>query len=185
MSTINITTRYAKALLDFSEEKKSSESVSHDIELVYKTLSGSKELRSVMTSPVLRSDKKKGILKSIFAGKVNQDVLNFILFIIDKNREEYLFGILKRYQELNDVKLGIVSANVQAPETLNEQQQQKLKDKLEKFTGKKVNLNVVQKKDLLGGFIVRIGDTVFDASVDHQLELLKKKFLSEQTVAAS
>lgn len=183
MSVINITSRYAKALIELAEEKKSLEEVSKDIQKVYDTFSKSKELKSVMSSPVLRNDKKAEILKAIFQKSIKQDVMNFLLFVVDKNREEYLFLILKRYLELYDDRMGIVIASVSSPEIMDDAQINKLIERLQKFTGKKVRITLKESKDLIGGFIVRIGDTVIDASVDHQLEMLKKKFLEEQTLA--
>ncbi|MFC2133274.1 ATP synthase F1 subunit delta [Bacteroidota bacterium] len=185
MSAINITSRYAKALIELAEEKKSLEEVSKDIRLVYDTFSISKELKSVMASPVLRNDKKAEILKAIFQKNIKQDVMNFLLFVVDKRREEYLFAILKRYLELHDDKMGIVNANVSSPAVMNDAQIKKLSESLQKFTGKKVKINTKESKDLIGGFVVKIGDTVIDASVDHQLEMLKKKFLEEQTIATN
>lgn len=185
MSNINITSRYAKALLVLAEEKKIFEEVAEDINLVYKTFSESKELRAVMASPVLRKDKKAEILKIIFQDKLRNDVFNFILFVVDKNREEFLYDIVKRFLEMYDHKMGIVSANVTASVSLNDTQLQQLSEGLQKFTGKKIKISSKESKDLIGGFIVRIGDTVIDASVDHQLELLRKEFLAEQSIATN
>ena len=185
MGILNITSRYAKALLDIVQEKKILDKVSKDVELAYNTFKDSKELRQVMSSPVLRSDKKSEIIKQIFSKKISDDVLNFLLFVVEKNREEFLYDILKRYIELNDTLMGIVSADVVSPVKMKDAQVDKLKVQLEKFTGKKVKINTKENKDLLGGFIVRLGDTVIDASVDHQLVMLKKKFLEDQSLATN
>lgn len=185
MSTLNITSRYAKALLDSVQEKNILDKASQDVELAFNTFKNSKELRQVMSSPVLRNDKKSEIIKQIFGNKISNEVLNFLLFVVEKNREDFLFDILKRYSDMNDMLMGIVSADVVSPIKMKDDQVGKLKGQLEKFTGKKVKINTKENKDLLGGFIVRIGDTVIDASVDHQLVMLKKKFLEDQSLATN
>lgn len=185
MSTLNITSRYAKALLEIAQEKNNLEQVSKDVESAFNTFKDSKELRQVMSSPVLRNDKKNEILKQIFSNKISHEVLTFLLFIVEKNREEFLYDVLKRYLEMNDALMGIVSADVISPVSMKNDQVNKLKIQLEKFTGKKVKINTRESKNLLGGFIVKIGDTVIDASVDHQLAMLKKKFLEDKSLATN
>ncbi|OGU53908.1 MAG: ATP synthase F1 subunit delta, partial [Ignavibacteria bacterium RBG_13_36_8] len=146
MSEFNVTTRYAKALLELAEEKKKFEDISNDVELVCKAFSDSKELRTVMANPVIHKDKKSDALRTIF-GKISSDVLNFLLFIVQKNREDCIFRILKRYMELRDIKLGIANANVTALYEFDEKQIYKLKSSLEKFTGKKIKINIKKSEE--------------------------------------
>jgi F-type H+-transporting ATPase subunit delta len=182
MSDYNITTRYANALIELAEEKKSFEQVSSDIELVHNTLKSSKELRIMLTSPIIKQHQKSSILENIFVSKIGNDTRNFLRFMIDKNREDYLYKIVKRYLELKDLKLGIVNIIVTSVIELSENQKKELNKKLEAYTNKKVRINFKTDDTIVGGFIIRIGDSIIDASVVHQLDLLKNKFLDESSI---
>ena len=103
--------------------------------------------------------------------------MNFLNFVIEKKRENLLHSIAERYLELRDDHLGIVSVTVTTAFIFAEDQIEKLQKKLEEILGKKIRLNLLVDESLVGGFIAKAGDTMYDASVRHQLELLKKQFL--------
>lgn len=177
MGILNIANRYANALMEFAIEKELLEKVSADVDLIYNTLKASRELQVLLTSPVLKQDKKLGILEDIFSNKISGEVLTFLHFIIKKNREDVLFQMMKQYLELRDQKLGIINAEVTSSLELIDEHKEKLRMKLEDYTRKKVKISFSLDNKLIGGFVVRIGDTVLDASIKHQLELLKEQFL--------
>ncbi|MDR3627684.1 MAG: ATP synthase F1 subunit delta, partial [Ignavibacteriaceae bacterium] len=101
----------------------------------------------------------------------------FLKFLVDKNRESLLEIIVKIFLELKDEQDGIVTVEVRAPESFTGEQLEKFKGNLEKTLNKKVRLNLKIDSDIIGGFIAKVDDTVFDASLKHQLELLKKQLL--------
>lgn len=177
MGNLNITTRYANALLQLAEEKNAFEEISGDMELIYNTLEKSRQLQVMLISPVIKTDKKHAVLESIFHGQIGLITMNFIQFIIRKNREDLLYKIAARFLELRDQKLGITNAAVMSAVDLTADQKDKLKNRLEEYTGKKVRLTYSINQELLGGFIVKLSDTVIDASLKHQLEMLKEQFL--------
>ena len=179
MSVYRISYRYANSLLMLAEEKKILNKVFADAELIFNTLQGSKELRSVLKNPVLKLKAKKNLLTKIFEGKISSESQSFIDFVIDKNREDILFDIYKEFLNLRDIKEGILRAKVTSVIDLTDQLKNKIEEKLSVRTGKKVKVNYGTDNNLVGGFVVKVNDTVIDASVKHQLELLRKKF-SEQ-----
>jgi F-type H+-transporting ATPase subunit delta len=182
MSEYNISSRYAKALLDLAEEKQELERVYEDMYTVNQTLRDSKELRAMLKSPVVKDHQKHDILDGIFKEHINRDSLQFLHFIVDKNRENYLFDISNRFIELYDHKQGIVKAEIKSSAELNDEQKDVLSKKLAEYTGKKVEASYRKDDAILGGFIVRIGDTVLDASVNRQLQLLKERLLQDNSV---
>jgi len=177
MSNINISNRYATALLQLAEEKKSLEEIAVDVELVKNTLFGSKQIQLMLLNPVIKSEKKLQILTEIFKGRVSDEILDFILFILKKNREDLLTMIIKRFLELRDEKLGIVDAKVLSTVEFTVEQKKKLQQRLEEVINKKIRITFSEDKNLIGGFIIKLKDTVYDASIKHQLELLKENFL--------
>ncbi len=177
MSNINISNRYATALLELAEEKKSLKEIAVDVELVKNTLLGSKQIQLMLLNPVIKSEKKHQILTEIFKGRVSDEILDFILFILKKNREDLLTMIIKRFLELRDERLGIVDAKVLSTIGFSDEQKKKLQQRLEEVIKKKIRITFKEDKNLIGGFIIKVNDTVFDASIKHQLELLKENFL--------
>ncbi len=177
MSNINISNRYATALLELAEEKKSLEEIAVDVELVKNTLLGSKQIQLMLLNPVIKSEKKHQILTEIFKGRVSDEILDFILFILKKNREDLLTMMIKRFLELRDERLGIVDAKVLSTIGFSDEQKKKLQQKLEEVIKKKIRITFKEDKNLIGGFIIKVNDTVYDASIKHQLELLKENFL--------
>ncbi len=180
MGNFTIATRYANALLEASEEKNTFVSVAKDMELIFNTFDASKELRVAISNPILTEEKKIEILHEIFSGKVGKDSLDFLFFIIKKGRNEVLFDILKRFIELKDEKLNIVKVLITSAFELDEKQKAEIKRKLAEYLKKDVRMQYKVNPSLIGGFTVRVGDTVLDASVVHQLELLRDKFLKEE-----
>jgi F-type H+-transporting ATPase subunit delta len=179
MSVFRISYRYANSLMLLAEEKNILQKISDDADLLFNTLSASKELRAVLKSPVVKSTDKKSLLEKIFKSKINTETDSFINFVVEKNREDILFDIFKEFLVLVDKKNGVVKAKVVSAVELNDQLKMKMVEDLEKKTNKKISANYKVDPDMIGGFIVRIEDTVYDASVKHQLNLLRKSFSQE------
>lgn len=177
MIDFKVSSKYAAALLDISEDKKNLDIISEDMELIYNVIESNKNLIRLLENPVVKPEVKSSILTEIFKSKISNDSLEFINFVVDKNRENFLVSIIKRFLELRDEKLGIVYVVVKTPFEFNDDQKNQLKNKLENLTNKKIRFKFQIDKDIIGGFIAKAGDTVYDASINHQLDLLKKKFL--------
>lgn len=172
-----VSLRYSSSFLDNAIEKNILDVVSRDAELVKSALEGNPQLKRIIESPVIKSQVKLSIIDEIFKDKIDKETLNFIHFIIDKNREELLLNIFTKFFELKDDYLGIVRVDVKTAFELNDEQKTKLKENLEKMIQKRVVIETKIDKEVIGGFVARVGDTVYDASIKHQLELLKKQFL--------
>ncbi|MGE5680841.1 MAG: ATP synthase F1 subunit delta [Bacillota bacterium] len=179
MSNLNIANRYARALMDLAVNENSLDAISADIELINNTLRSSRQLQLTLTSPVVKSEVKHSILTEIFQNRITPVTLSFIQFVINKNREDLLTNIVKQFLAFRDRKLGITSADIISAEPLNDEQKNRLVKRLEGITGKKVRVNYSLNNSIIGGFVIRIEDTVYDASVKHQLDLLKDKLLQE------
>lgn len=178
MADFRILHRYATSLLESSLEKNNLDVVTTDIQLLVQTLEQSKELKSMLDSPVVRSEVKLNILREIFSKKISKDSMEFIEFVISKNRESLLNPIGKRFLELRDDHLGIANVFVTSATEFSSEQKSVLQGRLEKILDKKVRLNFKTDSNLVGGFVAKVNDTLYDASISHQLELLKKQFLT-------
>lgn len=182
MSNYAVTTRYATALLEFSEENNTFEKVAVDMEFVFNTFKSSRELKLFMANPIISQNKKSQILQEIFEKHISKGALEFLEFMIKKDRDEIVFDTLKRFLELKNAKMNIVNVTVISALELIDTQKNHLVKQLSDFTKKKVKVTYKVDKKILGGFTAKIGDTVLDASVLHQLDLLRKRLLNQETL---
>ena len=179
MSEFVISTRYANALLSISQEKNTFEEVIENISLVKNTLMGSKELRNLLSNPVIKSSLKSEILNEVFNSHVGSEVGEFLQFIVDKGRENLLYDICQRFISLSDEKLKRVNISISSAIELSSSQKNEIESKLAAIIKKKVISNYSIDAKIIGGFKARYNDTVIDASIQHQLELLKKVLFQE------
>jgi len=179
MSRYNISVRYSKALFKSASEKKVLDRVSRDMQMLFNTLTANKNIRLVLKNPVIRSADKLQILSKIFSGRLGSDVMDFLKFLIDKNREDLLEEIAREYILMQDREAGFINLTVTSRNDISAAQKEVLKKKMESYTGKKVKIAFKLDPKLIGGFVVKIGDTVIDASVKRQLELLRHTLLNE------
>ena len=180
MSVYRISYRYANSLILLAEEKNILKQIYADAELIYNTLLNSKELRAVLKNPVIKHESKEDLIAKIFGNRVNPESISFISFIIDKNREDILFEIFKEFLNLRDKKEGILRINVSSVIELSKDLRNKIEKKLADMTDKKIKAEYAIDNTIIGGFVVRVEDTIIDASIKRKLELLRKKF-SEET----
>lgn len=176
MSAYRVARRYAEAALELAEEQKQGERLAVDLEVVSKVIRESREFVALLKSPVISKDKKKTLLAEIFRSKLGGFTFNFLNLIVDKGREEILDDIVKEYYKLRDDRLGIVTLEVRAATDLTKDQQQTIVKRFEGITRKKIRVAFSIDKQLKGGFVARVGDTVYDGSVQRQLELLRERF---------
>lgn len=176
MSTNKIIKNYANSFLDIVFEKDSFPSIVQEVEFIILTFEANPELKKIFENPIIKGEKKYLIFQEIFGKRISAEVLDFIKFLSQKNREELIYLILKKFIELKDERLGLAKVDVFTPIDLSQEQIEKLRLILEKMLRKKIIISPREDKTIIGGFIAKIGDLIIDASLKNQLELLKKKF---------
>lgn len=174
MSSFRLASRYAKSLLQLAEEKGQLEAVKNDIELLNEAFSASRELRVMLKSPIINTDKKQVVLSKVFGGKLNDITDKFITLLTNKGREAFLGEVAEafiiQYNALNKItKVKIATATATEQAAL---------DKIVEGLKKKENLSQVQLEhavdtSLIGGFVITYGDKQIDASVKASLEKLR------------
>jgi len=177
MSSFNISTRYAKALMEFADVKNLLEQVSNDMIMLEDSILKSKDLNVVLRSPIINKDKKDLILKEIFANKVENVTLEFLLFVNKKNRENILLEIIKRYNEIRKIKLNRVDAKIVSVIDFSDEQKKLLHVHLKEMSEKTIIPSYSIDESLIGGFTVKINDTVIDSSIKQQLKKLRKNLV--------
>jgi F-type H+-transporting ATPase subunit delta len=171
-----IALRYAQALMDVGNEKNSVAEFARDMHTVDEALHDVHELRSLMHSPVIRPDVKRKVLHGVFGPHVSKDVMLFIDLIVKKGRADVLDLTTQEFLRLLDEATGTVPALITSARTLEDTARQQIVAKLEKISEKKVRASYAIDKSLRGGFVAKVGDTLIDASLQHQLENLREEF---------
>jgi F-type H+-transporting ATPase subunit delta len=126
-------------------------------------------------SPIISREKKKAVIDGLFGKRVDDLTLQFLKLLVDKHREDIVPQVIDAYRALRDEHLGVIVAIARVAQPLSGGEEKKLIDTLGKMTGKSVRLSVQLDSDLVGGAVVRVGDTVYDGSVRNQLELLREQ----------
>ncbi len=167
--------RYAKATLDFAVEKKSAEIVEKDMRLIKDTVAENKELATLLGSPVVKSAMKKSILGEIF--KDCSEITKGLLGILTDNKridllKEVALKYIIQYEQMKGEDVAYVTSAV----PLNAALEKKILAEVIKMTGKKVTIENKVDESLIGGFVLRVGDLQYDASVSNKLNGLKREF---------
>jgi F-type H+-transporting ATPase subunit delta len=176
MKSTRVAYRYALALLETAEQKQALESVLKDAVLLKDTINQSPALRSFLRSPVLKTEKKAAVLRSLFEKFVTALTMDFLLLLVDKNREDVLPEAIGELFRLHDERQGIVTLELRAATEISENQQSAIVRRFEQMLGKTVRLSFSVDATLKGGIKARVGDTVYDGSVRRQLEMLREQF---------
>ncbi len=176
MTESKVARRYAKSLLGLATENNITEKVFSDMQLIASACQNSRDLALLMKNPIINTDKKDAVIKSIFSGKVDQVTLTFMNLMTKKGRESYLTDIAQEYINIYKESIGIKVAYVTTATPMDAQLREQVLDIVKKMKGSKIELVETVNKNIIGGFILRIGDEQFDASVLKKLRQLKNEF---------
>lgn len=181
MSELTVATRYAKSLIDLAQEQKALEPMREDMALFVSTLKANTELQAVLRNPIIAHSKKKSILHAIFGEKVSKVTLSFFDIMVNKGRGEILFPAALEFVNQYNVIKNIINAKVVSASALSEANLQALKAEVAGITGGSVILNASVDPDLIGGFVLTVGDRQIDTSIATDLKIIKKEFAQRVT----
>ena len=167
--------RYAKAILDFAVEKKKTDVVEEDMRSIVATMGASLELREMLGSPVLKGESKKKALMAIFKGS-HAITEGLIDLLIQNRRITLLNEVALKYIILNEDLKGEGVAFVTTAVPLSGELEKKVLNKVSSITGNKIILKNEIDKSIIGGFILRVGDLQYDASIANKLNTIKREF---------
>ena len=167
--------RYAKAVLSLAKDQNATDVVNNDMKLIANTLATSKDLSEALQSPVIPSSIKKSTLLEVFKN-ADKSTNNLIDTLVTNNRINILGDIAVKYGELLDKSKGVEVATVTTAVALTDDLKKRVLEKAKTLTGKDVEVENIIDEDILGGFILRIGDLQYNASVANQLNKLKREF---------
>ncbi len=163
---------YAKALLEASQEGKCGGAVLEDLLALCEILRQTPQLQKFFCVPVIDKQDKQRMADSLFQGKIHPYTLNFLKTLIEAERFSEFVNITEEFQELYNHANGIERVKVFTARPLSVQQEARLKEKAERMTGRRVQMEVNVDPGLIGGLVVDIGGKRFDNSLKSRLAQL-------------
>ena len=172
--------QYANALADIALEQGASEPVLRQLADFAKAYQESAELRNFLASPAVEREAKHGVIEKL-AGRLGASkiIRNFLFIMIDNQRTTLLPQMLESLQLVLQQRQGVAEANVVSAMVLSDAQKARLQQTFEKLTGKRIQAKYSQDPALLGGALVRIGDTIYDGSLRNRLNQMRARLAAE------
>lgn len=182
MSEKRVAQRYAKSLLELAHEQKVLEEVHSDMQLFKQTVDENRDLLLALKSPILTQIKKKEILNAIFKD-VNKLTNSFFEIIAQKNRAEVLPAIAEEFHRQYNQLKGIQVAQITTATPLDDKMRNEFISIIKKISDKKeIQLKEEVNEDIIGGFVLTVGDRQIDDTIKSKLALLKRDLTKNQYV---
>jgi len=167
--------RYAKAILDIAQTSGKADAVNIDMKSIVNAVAESTELKDFLSSPVIKMDVKKSALSEIFSN-VQKETNSLFHLLFENKRFEILEAIATEYIRLFDESNGIEVAKVTTAFPITPELETKVLAKIAEFSNKKITIENIVDPTVIGGFILRVGDQQYNASVANKLSELKREF---------
>jgi F-type H+-transporting ATPase subunit delta len=180
MIKLDIAERYSKVLFDLDLKKDAFENRLWDFENMSTLIESNPTLVEFLKSPQISIDEKKKLLTTALSSHFDEDFLQFLVYLIERKRFDYLKSIAKKYRDLVDEHLGIWEAELVTPVPLEPHLESKLVDMLEKSFDKKINVVPKIQPNIIGGSILIILNKMVDWSITGRLKKLKESLLERK-----
>lgn len=174
MSSTRAAIRYAKAILDIATSKSLAKEVSQDMTLIAKTIQSNMELNTFIQNPTTRVEVKQSALLEVFAS-TNNVTKSLFRLLFENKRFEILESVAIEYNNLFDESNGVEVAKVTTAVAMTSELEAKVLAKIATISNKKITIENTIDPTIIGGFILRIGDNQYNASVANRLQVLKRE----------
>lgn len=178
MSVETIARRYSTALADIVLETGESDLVRDELSRWSEIFAASPDLQNVFSNPAIAHKNKETLLEGLIAKtRPSKTIANFLRILLRNGRIAEIGHINDRFDTVIQERGGVVGAKITTSRELPESERTAFQANLENLTGKRVNIDFVIDKDIIGGVVTRIGSTVYDGSVKTKLENLKAELM--------
>ena len=176
MNQSKISVRYAKAIFMAALEAKNLKKVMEDIDFFMKVHKEGR-FREMLESPVVKPSDKRKVVNELFSERISGLSLDFFNLLLANKREVYIPDIARNFKALYKRSVGIRSAEFIVPEKVDQEFITRFKEILKKTYNSEIELEEKVKPEIIGGFILKVEDEQFDASVSSGLAKIRKKLL--------
>jgi F-type H+-transporting ATPase subunit delta len=177
MRETRIARRYALALFKTAQASGNLEIVATDIHQIKSFAQKDKRFLGFLQAPQVPTEQKKALLRGLFTTRLAPRLLLFFELLLDKHRTNIIADIADEFEKLMEDHLGLIKARVITAVHLTDEMKSRLREKLEKISGKKVEIIHRIDKAVIGGVIVYLHNTVIDRSIRRQIEVLRHNLL--------
>jgi F-type H+-transporting ATPase subunit delta len=169
--------RYSKALFQLAREENLVGEVQSDLKLIKEICTENADFQNMLINPLIEEYSKAKVLKDLFEKNINPLSFRFLQLLGRKKRSGFLLEMIDRFMDSVLEYKGILAGTLIASCALDSEQVEGIKKKVESITGKSVILSEQIDESMVGGFIVKIKDTVIDLSIRTQLEKLRTQLI--------
>ena len=177
MISSEVAKRYAAGLFQLAAEKKIIDQIAVEMRAIGEVCKKDRTLLDFLAAPQIRDQDKEKVIKAVFSGRVSKPVNQLLELIMRKRRSQYIVEITEEYQDLVLESQGIIKTRVISAVALKDKEISELKKRLERKTGKQIQLTHQVRPEILGGMIVHLGNQVIDNSIKYQLSILRDRLL--------
>ncbi|AXB55955.1 MULTISPECIES: ATP synthase F1 subunit delta [Flavobacterium] len=174
MASTRAAIRYAKAILDLANSKGVAEAVNNDMKSIAAAIDTNTELSTFIQNPTTKVEVKESALLEVFAD-VNGVTKGLFHLLFENKRFEILNAIALEYNKLFDESNGVEVAKVTTAIPMDAALEAKVLAKVATLSDKKITIENIVDPSIIGGFILRIGDNQYNASVANRLQVLKRE----------
>lgn len=178
MTESQVARRYATALFRTAKRTNQIERILDDLKAIADLLEKDPSLRNFLEAPQILDQYKRELLTTAFKDLISEALFSFLVLVLEKHRIEYLVDMAKEYESLVKEDQGILLTRVITAHKLDPIFRDRLKEELEKSTGKKIEMILRIDPQIIGGIIVILGNKIIDRSIKHQLDELKEEMLA-------
>jgi F-type H+-transporting ATPase subunit delta len=178
MADAPVARRYAQALFTAARKDGVIERVETDLETVDALIRLQPNLLRILRAPTIARPQKKDLVRRLFENQISSLTLRFLYLLIDKRREAVLPEINREFRSLSYAARNILPVTATVAERLTAEERARLTEALGRRTGKTVELSEELDSSLIGGMVLRLGDTIIDGSVAGQLRRLRQQLLA-------
>jgi F-type H+-transporting ATPase subunit delta len=176
---------YAETLFELAERDGALEEYGDAIETVARVIEENPDVRLFLETPRIDDADKKDVVRRVFGDRLPRHVVNFILVTIDKRRQRILRDIATQYHALLDERMGREHVEVSVARPVDDGTREVIAERLSAALGKEAIPHIRVRPEIIGGLVVRTGDTIYDGSVRRRLDGMRRRLLDAELPAGT
>ncbi len=176
---------YAETLFELAERNDALEEYGEALDTVARLLDEDASFRLFLETPRIDDADKKAVVRRVFGEKMPRHVVNFVLVTIDKRRQRILRHISQQYHALLDEHMGREHVQVSVARPVDDATREMIAERLSAALGKTAIPHIRVRPEIIGGLVVRTGDTIYDGSVRRRLDGMRRRLLDAELPAGT
>jgi F-type H+-transporting ATPase subunit delta len=165
---------YARSLFQVAQEKDKLDAIHDDLGAFADALNESRDLSTFLFSPYFSTEEKKQGLKKAVVD-ADPEFFNFLELLAENHRMPLIFRIRRDFEAMWEEENKLLPVDVTSAFELDERTVKSIGERIGEQTGRKVDLNAHVDPDILGGIVLRVGNSVLDASIKNRLNRLRRQ----------